>query len=81
MKHSYVKSIPKKDQETNVLSPRVTTEPRYRAPIPLYPEPRAEREVLEHIKLKLRRNPGIAGSPQYKKNIFAVRWNDSGRVL
>jgi len=52
---------------TNKLEPRETTNPRHRAPIPLYPEPTESKETSEKIKLKLRKDPTKGNSATYEK--------------
>ena len=65
---SMSKPIPKKEQLEGSLTPKVTTESRYKAPIPLYPEVRAEKNI-EPVKLKLKKNPAgpNTAANQYEK--------------
>ena len=53
-------------RKTATLDERVTTNPRHKAPIPLYPEP-SNGTTTDTIKLKLSRNPSDPNSPKYEK--------------
>jgi len=52
---------------TGRLEPRVTTNPRHKSPLPLYPEPTTKVENPEKVKLKLRKDPTKAASGTYEK--------------
>jgi hypothetical protein len=45
---------------------RVTDNPRWQAPIPLYPEPDTDETKIKKVKVKLRRTPTVASPPTYK---------------
>ena len=54
-------------KSTAGLEPRETTNPRHKAPIPLYPEPTTAVELPEKVKLKLRKDPTKDNSEKYEK--------------
>jgi hypothetical protein len=47
---------------------RVIDNPRWQAPIPLYPESDTGETEIKKVKVKLRRNPKVASSPTNKKS-------------
>jgi hypothetical protein len=47
---------------------RVTDNPRWQAPIWLYPEPSTDETKIKKVKVTLRRNPTVASSPTYEKS-------------
>ena len=61
----FSKLIPRK---SNGFEVRVTENPRWQAPIPLFPEPNEGETGTEMVKLKLRRNPTVTSSPTYEKS-------------
>jgi hypothetical protein len=61
----FSKSIPRKPTGFEVHE---TENPRWKAPIPLYPEPDSGTEETEMDKVKLRRDPTVAMSATYEKS-------------
>ena len=61
----FSKLIPHKSTGFEVL---VTENPRWQAPIPLFPEPDKGETGTEKVKLKLHRNPTVASSLTYEKS-------------
>jgi hypothetical protein len=61
----FSKLIPRKSSGFEV---QVTNNPRWQAPILLYPEPDTGETEIEMVKVKLRRNPTVASSPNYEKS-------------
>jgi hypothetical protein len=47
---------------------RVTDNPKFQAPISLYPEPDETEAEVDKVKVKLQRNPAQTTPPIYKKN-------------
>jgi hypothetical protein len=60
----FSKLIPRKSSGFEV---RVTDNPLWQAPIPLYPEPNTG-ETKFKVKVKLHRNPIVSSSPIYEKS-------------
>jgi hypothetical protein len=58
------KAIPRRSR---VFEPRITENPKFQAPIPLYPEPDTVDGEADKVKVKLRRNPSQSTSAVYEK--------------
>jgi hypothetical protein len=61
----FFKLIPRKYSGFEV---RMTDNPRWQAPIPLYPDSYTGETKFKKVKVKLRRNPTIASSPTCEKS-------------
>jgi hypothetical protein len=61
----FSKLIPRKSSGFEV---QVTDNPRWQAPIPLYPEPDTGETEIKKVKIKTRRNPMVTSSPTYEKS-------------
>jgi hypothetical protein len=61
----FSKAIPRKPTGFKV---RKTENPRWKALIPLYPEPDSGNEETETVKVKLRRDPTVVTSATYEKS-------------
>ena len=59
----FSKAIPRKPTGFEV---RKTENPRWKAPIPLYPEPDSGDTEIKMVKVKLRRDPTVASSALYE---------------
>jgi hypothetical protein len=60
----FSKQIPR---ESFGFEVQVTNNPRWQAPISLYPEPDTGETEIEKVKVKLSRNPTVVSSPTYEK--------------
>jgi hypothetical protein len=72
------KAIPRKSR---VFEPRITENPKFQAPIPLYPEPDMIDGEADKVKVKLRRNPSQSTSAVYEKIYTMDRSYDRGVLL
>jgi hypothetical protein len=61
----FSKLIPRKSPGFEV---QVTDNPRWQAPIPLYPEPDMGQTKIEKVKVKSRRNPTVATSSTHENS-------------
>jgi hypothetical protein len=74
-----LKAIPRRSR---VFLPRITENPKFQAPIPLYPEQDTVDGEADKVKVNLRRNPSQSTSAVYEKNIHAMdRSYDRGVLL